>query len=52
MAGALNAGFVWDGERSLREHACVWEMNLENENEDIKGPHLSPYPYFWTIFNH
>lgn len=32
IAGALNAGFVWDGERSLREHACVWEMNLENEN--------------------
>jgi len=28
-----------------RTCVCVWEMNLENENEDIKGPRLSPYPY-------
>lgn len=50
IEGALNAGFVLDGGRSLKEHAVVWEMNLENEIEDMKGPHLSPQPQFGVHF--
>jgi len=50
IEGALNVGFVWDRRGSLREHAGVWEMNLGNEAEDIKGPHLSPQPVFSDHF--
>lgn len=40
---ALNAGFVGDARSSLREHAGVWVMTLENEIEDIGGL-LCPLP--------
>lgn len=45
---ALNAGFVWNERRSLREHAGVWVVNLENENEDIWG---RPCPPALSLFN-